>query len=166
MAIQDADLELDPMDLKRLLVPLVEDQADVVFGSRFYGKYNHKQSTFDHFLANKGLTVLSNVCSGLRLTDMECCYKLFRQEIIRNININENRFGVEPELVATVARMQPRVTEMGISYAKRTYDEGKKIGIRDGIRAVFCIIYYNAPAIYRRGAAFIRSLIGQAGKWF
>ncbi len=144
VAIQDADLEYDPQDLKKLLAPLVDNKADVVFGSRFLTSDAHRVLYFWHSLGNQFLTFLSNMFTDLNLTDMECCYKLFRREIIQAIDIEENRFGVEPEIVAKISQMRPRIFEMGISYSARTYEEGKKIGIRDGIRALYCIFHYNA----------------------
>ena len=144
VAIQDADLEYNPQDLKKLLIPLVDNKADVVLGSRFLTSDAHRVLYFWHYLGNQFLTLLSNMFTDLNLTDMECCYKLFRREIIQAINIEENRFGVEPEIVAKVSQMRPRIFEMGISYSARTYEEGKKIGIRDGIRALYCIFHYNA----------------------
>jgi dolichol-phosphate mannosyltransferase len=145
VAIQDADLEYDPNDLRRLLEPLLLGQADVVFGSRFLSHGTHRVLYFWHSLANKVLTFLSNMFSDLNLTDMETCYKVFRREIIQSIQIEESRFGVEPEIVAKVAQLRPRIYEMGISYYGRTYEEGKKIGFRDGLRALYCIFHYNVP---------------------
>jgi len=145
VAIQDADLEYDPADLKRMVVSIVNNKADVVFGSRFATGSAHRVLYFWHYLGNKFLTLLSNMFSDLNLTDMECCYKVFRREIIRQITIQESRFGVEPELVAKVAQMRVRIFEMGISYSGRTYEEGKKIGFKDGLRALYCIFHYNAP---------------------
>jgi glycosyltransferase involved in cell wall biosynthesis len=145
VAVQDADLEYDPADLKRMMVPILNDEADVVFGSRFATGGAHRVLYFWHSIGNKLLTLLSNMFSDLNLTDMECCYKVFRREIIQKINICESRFGVEPELVAKVAQMRVRIYEMGISYAGRTYEEGKKIGFKDGLRALYCIFHYNAP---------------------
>jgi dolichol-phosphate mannosyltransferase len=145
VAIQDADLEYNPMDLKRLVMPLVNDEADVVLGSRFLSGEAHRVLYFWHSMGNKFLTFLSNMFSDLNLTDMECCYKLFKREIIQSIVIQEKRFGVEPELVAKVAQMRVRIFEMGVSYAARTYEEGKKIGISDGLRAFYCIFHYNLP---------------------
>ena len=145
VAIQDADLEYDPRELIRMIVPIVNDEADVVFGSRFAAAGAHRVLYFWHSVGNKILTLLSNMFSDLNLTDMECCYKVFRREIIQQIPICESRFGVEPELVAKVAQMRVRIYEMGISYAGRTYEEGKKIGFKDGLRAFYCIFHYNAP---------------------
>lgn len=145
VAIQDADLEYNPVDLKRLVLPLVTDEADVVLGTRFLTGEAHRVLYFWHSMGNKFLTFLSNMFSDLNLTDMECCYKLFKREIIQSIEIHEKRFGVEPELVAKVAQMRVRIFEMGVSYTARTYEEGKKIGIKDGIRALYCIFHYNLP---------------------
>ena len=144
VAVQDADLEYDPKDLRRILVPLINGDADVVLGSRFLPVGAHRVLYFWHYLANRFLTVLSNMFTDLNLTDMECCYKVFRREVIQNIDIQEDRFGFEPEIVAKVAHMRLRVFEVGISYYGRTYSEGKKIGIKDGIRALYCICHYNA----------------------
>jgi dolichol-phosphate mannosyltransferase len=143
VAIQDADLEYDPMDLKRLLVPLVNGEADVVLGSRFMSTGYHRVLYYWHSLGNRFLTTLSNMLTDLNLTDMETCYKVFRREIIQSIQIEENRFGFEPEVVAKIAQMRLRVYEMGISYRGRTYAEGKKIGMKDGWRALYCILKYN-----------------------
>ena len=143
MAIQDADLEYSPSDLKRLVVPLIEGQADVVLGSRFLSGGSHRVLYFWHSLGNKFLTFLSNMLTDLNLTDMETCYKVFRREVIQSIEIEENRFGFEPEIVAKVAQRRLNVYEMGISYNGRTYAEGKKIGMRDGWRALYCILKYN-----------------------
>ena len=145
VAIQDADLEYDPRELRKLLVPLVNDEADVVIGSRFLTSGPHRVMYFWHCMGNTLLTFLSNMFSDLNLSDMETCYKVFRRNVIQKIEIEEDRFGVEPELVAKVARMRLRVYEIGISYYGRTYEEGKKIGIRDGFRALYCIFHYNAP---------------------
>lgn len=145
IAIQDADLEYDPRELKKLLIPLVNDEADVVFGSRFMSCGPHRVMYFWHYMGNSLLTFLSNMFSDLNLSDMETCYKVFRRDVLQQIEIEEDRFGVEPELVAKVARMRLRVYEVGISYYGRTYEEGKKIGFRDGLRALFCIFHYNAP---------------------
>ena len=144
VAVQDADLEYDPQDLKRLLEPLRGGVADVVFGSRFLSHGAHRVLYFWHSLGNSFLTLISNIFTDLNLTDMETCYKVFRREIIQSFEIEENRFGVEPEMVAKVAQMRVRIYEMGISYHGRTYAEGKKIGARDGFRALYAILRYNA----------------------
>ncbi|HYQ03529.1 MAG TPA: bifunctional glycosyltransferase family 2/GtrA family protein [Polyangiaceae bacterium] len=143
VAIQDADLEYDPMDLKRLLVPLRKGEADVVLGSRFLSHGYHRVLYFWHSLGNQFLTLLSNMLTDLTLTDMETCYKVFRREIIQGITLEEDRFGFEPEVVAKIAHMRLRIYEMGISYRGRTYAEGKKIGVKDGFRALYCILKYN-----------------------
>src|SRR5689334_3713186 len=147
VAIQDADREYDPRDLKRLLVPLRRGEADVVLGSRFLSSGYHRVLYYWHSLGNKFLTTLSNMLTDLNLTDMETCYKVFRREIIQSIPIEENRFGFEPEVVAKIAQMRLRIYEMGISYRGRTYAEGKKIGMRDGWRALYCIMKYNLPQV-------------------
>ena len=144
VAVQDADLEYNPLELKKLLVPLIEGDADVVLGSRFLSSGAHRVLYFWHSLGNKILTLLSNMFTDLNITDMEVCYKVFRREVIQSIEIKENRFGVEPEIVAKIAQMRLRIYEMGISYSGRTYEEGKKIGVRDGLRALYCIFHYNA----------------------
>ncbi len=143
VAIQDADLEYDPQDLKRLLVPLRKGEADVVLGSRFLSHGYHRVLYFWHSLGNRFLTLLSNMLTDLNLTDMETCYKVFRREVIQGIVIEENRFGFEPEVVAKIAQLRLRIYEMGISYRGRTYAEGKKIGVKDGVRALYCILKYN-----------------------
>jgi dolichol-phosphate mannosyltransferase len=144
VAVQDADLEYDPMDLKRLLEPLVNGDADVVLGSRFLSTGAHRVLYFWHYIGNRLLTLLSNIFTDLNLSDMETCYKVFRRDVIQNIKIEEDRFGFEPEIVAKVAHMRLRIYEMGISYHGRTYEEGKKIGLKDGFRALYCIFRYNA----------------------
>jgi len=144
VAVHDADMEYDPMDLKRLLVPLINNRADVVLGSRFLSTGHHRVLYFWHYLGNRFLTFLSNMFTDLNLTDMETCYKVFRREIIQSIDIKENRFGFEPEIVAKIAHMRLRIFEMGISYEGRTYEEGKKIRAKDGLRAIYCIFRYNA----------------------
>lgn len=141
--IQDADLEYDPADYPQLLAPLLDGRADVVYGSRFAGGQPHRVLYFWHYLGNKFLTLCSNALSNLNLTDMECCYKVFRREVLQRIALRENRFGIEPELTAKVARLGCRIFEVGISYSGRTYAEGKKIGWKDGVRALWCILRYN-----------------------
>jgi glycosyltransferase involved in cell wall biosynthesis len=143
VVVQDADLEYDPMDLKRLLVPLRIGEADVVFGSRFLVHGYHRVLYFWHSLGNRFLTLLSNMLTDLNLTDMETCYKMFRRDVIQSIEIEENRFGFEPEVVAKIAQRRLRIYEMGVSYRGRTYAEGKKIGVKDGFRALYCILKYN-----------------------
>jgi glycosyltransferase involved in cell wall biosynthesis len=144
VAVQDADLEYDPWDLKQLLVPLVNGDADVVFGSRFLASGAHRVLYFWHSLGNRFLTLLSNMFTDLNLTDMETCYKVFRRDVIQRIDLTENRFGFDPEVVAKVAQLRLRVYEMGVTYHGRTYAEGKKIGARDGFRALYCILRYSA----------------------
>jgi glycosyltransferase involved in cell wall biosynthesis len=141
--VQDADLEYDPAEYERLLEPLVTNRADVVFGSRFVGGDAHRVLLFWHSMGNKLLTLLSNAVTGLNLTDMETCYKVFRTDVIQSIEINEDRFGFEPEITAKIAKRRLRVYEVGISYSGRTYDEGKKIGWKDGFRALWCIGKYG-----------------------
>jgi len=141
--IQDADLEYDPNEYPILLAPIAENRADVVFGSRFMGAAPHRVLYFWHRMGNGFLTVLSNMFTNLNLTDMETCYKAFRRSIIQSIEIEENRFGFEPEITAKVAKLDCRIFEVGISYYGRTYAEGKKIGYRDGFRAIYCIVKYN-----------------------
>lgn len=141
--IQDADMEYDPNEYPRLVEPILNNRADVVFGSRFLGGDAHRVLYFWHRVGNGFLTLMSNMFTNLNLTDMETCYKVFRREIIQNIVIQENRFGFEPEITAKVARLQCRIYEVGISYHGRTYDEGKKIGWKDGVRAIYCILKYN-----------------------
>lgn len=141
--VQDADLEYDPVEYPNLLKPIVDGKADVVFGSRFAGGQPHRVVYFWHMVGNKFLTLLSNMATNINLTDMETCYKLFRREVIRQIAIEENRFGFEPEITAKVAKLGVPIYEVGISYYGRTYAEGKKIGWRDGFRALWAIFKYN-----------------------
>jgi hypothetical protein len=136
-------LEYDPSEYFRLLVPILSGKADVVFGSRFIGSDAHRVLYYWHSVGNKVLTTFSNMATGVNLTDMEVCYKTFRREIIQKISIQENRFGFEPEITAKVARLKVRIYEVAISYNGRTYAEGKKIGWRDGFRALWCIFKYN-----------------------
>lgn len=143
IVIQDADLEYNPEDLSSLLRPIMEGRADVVFGSRFMGKGRNHVCHFWQAACNRWLTSLSNLTTGLRISDMECCYKGFRREVLDQIEIEENRFGVEPELTAKVAHLRLRLNEAEVSYKRRSYAEGKKIGWRDGLRAIYAIIKYG-----------------------
>ena len=143
VVIQDADLEYDPDEYPLLVEPILQDKADVVFGSRFMGGRPHRVLYFWHRIGNALLTFLSNMLTNLDLSDMETCYKVFRREIIQSITIEENRFGFEPEITAKIAKTRCRIYEVGISYYGRTYEEGKKIGWKDGLRAFHCIVKYN-----------------------
>lgn len=141
--VQDADLEYDPQEFPIVIQPILDGKADVVFGSRFQSGRPHRVVYFWHRVGNGFLTLMSNFFTDLNLSDMETCYKAFRREVIQSIEIRENRFGFEPEVTAKIAKMNLRIYEVGISYYGRTYDEGKKIGWRDGLRAIYCILKYN-----------------------
>lgn len=148
--VQDADLEYDPSEFGKILAPLISGKADVVFGSRFKGGEAHRVLYFWHSVGNKFLTIFSNMFTNYNLSDMETCYKCFRREVIQSIELKENRFGIEPELTGKIASGKWRLYEVGISYSGRTYEEGKKIGWKDGLRAVYCIIKYSPMFEIRR----------------
>jgi glycosyltransferase involved in cell wall biosynthesis len=147
LLVQDADLEYDPTEYPKLLEPILQGKADVVFGSRFAGGEAHRVLYFWHSVGNKALTLLSNIFTNLNLTDMEVCYKVFRTDVVRQIRIQEDRFGFEPEITAKCARLAKRkgvrIYEVGISYSGRSYAEGKKIGWKDGLQALWCVLKYN-----------------------
>jgi glycosyltransferase involved in cell wall biosynthesis len=161
--VQDADLEYDPGEYPKVIAPLLADDADVVYGSRFSGGDARRILYFWHTLGNRALTLASNMATNLNLSDMETCYKAFRREIIQGITIEEDRFGFEPEITAKIAALHCRVYEVGISYYGRTYDDGKKIGWRDGVRAIFCIVAYSPIGVRfgaRRASPFVARLTG------
>jgi glycosyltransferase involved in cell wall biosynthesis len=143
VVVQDADLEYDPQEYPQLLQPLLDDKADVVYGSRFIGNHPHRVLYYWHSVGNHFLTTISNMFTNINLTDMETCYKMFRRDLLQSIKIEENRFGFEPEITSKISKMNARIYEVGISYYGRTYEEGKKIGWRDGFRAIYCIVKYN-----------------------
>jgi len=143
LIVQDADLEYDPAEFVKVISPLAQDRADVVYGSRYLKKDTRTVLRFWHTMGNRFLTLFSNMTSDLHVTDMETCYKGFRREVIQAIPIEENRFGFEPEVTAKLAKMKLRVMETSVCYYPRSYDEGKKIGWKDGVRAIFCIVKYN-----------------------
>jgi glycosyltransferase involved in cell wall biosynthesis len=156
VVVQDADLEYDPADYEQLLAPLLDGLADVVYGSRFHSGRAHRVLYYWHSVGNRMLTTASNMFSGLNLTDMETCYKAFRREVVESLDLQEDRFGIEPEITAKVARAKWRVYEVGISYSGRTYAEGKKIGWRDGVRAMYSIVRYSPLLERAHGFPIVR----------
>jgi glycosyltransferase involved in cell wall biosynthesis len=160
VVIQDADLEYDPLDYPLMLDPLIQGKADVVYGSRFLGAAPHRVLYFWHSVGNRLLTLLSNCLTNINLTDMETCYKVFRREVIQSISIEEERFGFEPEITVKLAKRHLRIYEVGISYWGRTYEEGKKIGWKDGVRAVWCLLKYSIkePVVRAREASTVEAL--------
>jgi glycosyltransferase involved in cell wall biosynthesis len=166
VVIQDADLEYDPADYPLLLDPLVQGKADVVYGSRFLGAAPHRVLYFWHSVGNRILTLLSNCLTNINLTDMETCYKVFRREVIQSIPIEQNRFGFEPEITVKVAKRHLRIYEVGISYWGRTYEEGKKIGWKDGVQAVWCLLKYaiKEPAVAAKKVSTAESPQGSSAE--
>ncbi|MBI3696324.1 MAG: glycosyltransferase family 2 protein [Acidobacteria bacterium] len=150
VVVQDADLEYDPEDYYKLIAPLESGRADAVYGSRFITTQEHRVLYFWHSLGNKLLTLLSNMATDLNLTDMETCYKVFRRELIQSIELEEDRFGFEPEITSKLSRARARIYEVGIAYYGRTYEEGKKIGMKDGFRALWCILKYRIKPLRRK----------------
>jgi len=166
VAIQDADLEYNPADFLRLVQPIMEGKADVVFGSRYRKDEPRRVLYYWHSCMNRVLTQFSNMFTDLDLTDMETCYKLFRKSVIQSLDLKENRFGIEPEMTVKIAQARLRVYEMGVSYNPRTYEEGKKIGWKDGLRAIYCILHYGAPKAPVHLQAMIYLIIGAAAAVF